>query len=150
MNTQTFLRTLGAGIAGTSVMTAVTFMAPLMGLPEMNTAKMLSGFMGVSVTAGWFAHFMIGIVLAFIYTTIFANRIPGSGWIRGAIYGIVPWLVLQSMLSPMMGSGIFSLNTPTPVLIVLGSFMGHVIYGAVVGTVWGNRPLAVDRIIAAR
>jgi len=135
MNAQRTSRAVVAGLAGTAVMTTVALMGPLMGMPEMKTGEMLAGFMGIPVTIGWMAHFMIGSVLAVIYATLFSAKLPGSSWIRGAIYGLIPWVVLQSMLSPMMGMGFFSLGSPAPVLILLGSLMGHLIYGAVVGAI---------------
>ena len=44
----------------------------------------------------------------------------------------------QILVSPMMGAGVFAVNTPAPILMVMGSLMGHVVYGAVVGFVYGT------------
>lgn len=138
MNSQTISRAVLAGLVGTAVMTAVALMGPLMGMPEMKTGDMLAGFMGIPVILGWIAHFMIGSVLAIIYASLFFEKLPGAPWLKGAIYGIAPWLVLQLMLSPMMGAGVFSVKTATPVSMLIGSLMGHLIYGAVVGSVYGT------------
>jgi uncharacterized membrane protein YagU involved in acid resistance len=123
-------------------MTIFMLMGPLMGMPEMSIGKMLSGFMGVPEALGWVAHFMVGTILALIYVYVFASRLPGSGLVRGAIYGLIPWFVDQIMVNPMMGAGVFASNTPAPMLMVVGSLMGHLVYGAVVGAVYGIKHTA--------
>lgn len=122
-----------AGIAGTAVMTAVgLWIAPMMGMPRMNPAEMLAGAMGGMLVLGWIAHFMIGVILAGIYALV-ASRIPGPPAVRGALYGIAPFLVAQIMVMPMMGMPIFSGSA----VMAMGSLIGHLIYGAVVGAVYG-------------
>ncbi|MBX2991820.1 MAG: DUF2938 family protein [Bacteroidetes bacterium] len=127
-----------AGLAGTLVMTVVMLMAPLIGMPPMPIGNMLAGFMGIPVALGWAGHFMIGGVLAVIYATVFANRLPGSPFVRGALYGLIPWFIAQIMVNPMMGAGMFASNTPAPIMMVLGSMLGHLVYGAVLGAVYGK------------
>ena len=134
-----FGKAITAGIVGTLAMTMLMIMAPFMGMPEMNIGKMLSSFMGIPVALGWLAHFMIGSVLAIIYAYGFAEKIPGKGWLRGVIYSLIPWLAAQIMVNPMMGAGVFASATPAPLMIVMGSLMGHLVYGAVVGVVYGVR-----------
>lgn len=138
MNTQSIPRAIFAGLVGTTVMTAIALMGPLMGMPEMKTGEMLGAFMGIPSIVGWMAHFMIGSVLAVIYVTLFQENLPGAPALKGALYGIAPWLVLQIMMSPMIGAGFFSLNTAAPALMLMGSLMGHLVYGAVVGAVYGR------------
>lgn len=125
-----------AGVIGTIVMTLMTMMATAIGLP-MDIPAMLSGFMHVSITIGWLAHFMIGIALALIYVYAFMSWLPGSPVVKGALYGVFPFLVAQIMLMPMMGMGLFTANAPNALMLVLGSLMGHLVYGAVVGGVYG-------------
>lgn len=144
-----FGKSIAAGISGTIAMTLLMIMAPLMGLPEMNIGKMLSSFMGIPEALGWAAHFMIGSTLALIYVYGFAQRLPGSSWLQGALYGLIPWLASQIMVNPMMGAGIFASNTPAPVATVMGSLMGHLVYGAVVGGVYGLRQPAQAPVTAS-
>ena len=127
-----------AGVIATAVMTMVMLMAPLMGMPEMNIGKMLGGFMGVPAVVGWVAHFMIGSVLASIFATAFAARLPGAPWLKGVLFGLIPWLAAQVMVNPMMGAGVFASNTPAPFMMVMGSLLGHIVYGAVLGAVYGR------------
>lgn len=47
------VRAIGAGVAGTALMTAVgLWVAPLMGMPAMNPAEMLAEAMGGSLVLG--------------------------------------------------------------------------------------------------
>ena len=129
-------RAVLAGLAATAVMTLFMLMAPLMGMPEMNIGKMLSGFMGVPTVIGWAGHFMIGVVLAIGYAVFFEPRLNTFPAVRGILYGLIPWLAAQVMVNPMMGAGLFASNTPTPFLMVMGSLLGHVAYGAILGVAY--------------
>lgn len=129
-----FVRAAVAGILGTAVMTAVgLYAAPMMGMPPMNPAAMLAGQMGGSTVMGWIAHLMIGVTLAEVYAVV-AGSLPGPVVVRGALYGVAPWLLLQVAVMPMMGMGLFS-GAMSP---AMGSLLGHIIYGAVVGVVYGE------------
>ncbi len=132
-------RAVLAGVAGTAVMTIVAMIAgPMMGI-EMDVPKMLSGFMHTSLAVGWLAHFMIGTILALIYALFFVNLLPGPSWLRGMLYGVAPFLLAQIMVMPMMGMGFFTINAPNTIMLVMGSLMGHLIYGAVVGAIYAPR-----------
>lgn len=123
-----------AGLIGTAVMTMVgLWVAPMMGIPRMNPAEMLAQPMGGSIVLGWVGHFMVGVVLAIIYALV-APRLPGPFWARGALYGIAPWLVAQLVVIPMMGMPVFSGS----IVMAMGSLIGHLVYGAVVGAVYGS------------
>lgn len=123
-----------AGLSGTAVMTALMLMAPMMGMPPMNIGKMLGSMMGGITALGWIAHFMIGTVLAVIYGALFASRLPGSPAARGTLFGLAPWLLAQIAVMPMMGAGFFSGSA----LVAGGSLMGHIVFGATVGAVYGR------------
>lgn len=132
-------RAVAAGLIGTVVMTMVgTLAAPMMGIPRMNPADMLAAAMGGHAVLGWAAHSMIGTLLAVIYAAV-AARLPGPPAARGALYGVAPWLLSQVAVMPMMGMAFFSGS----MALAGGSLMGHLIYGAVVGAVYG-RPTALQ------
>lgn len=127
-------RAIAAGVIATLVMTAVgEWIAPMMGIPRMNPAEMLAAQMGGSFAIGWVAHLMIGTILAVIYALV-APWIPGQPWVRGALYGVGPFLVAQIAVIPMMGMPLFSGS----VAMAMGSLIGHLIYGAIVGGVYGR------------
>lgn len=137
MRALNFRRAVLAGIAGTAVMTLMTVMAGVMGM-EMDIPGMLSGFMGTPVVVGWIAHFMIGTMLALIYAAGFAAWLPGTPWLRGAVYGLFPFLLAQLAVMPVMGMGVFTSGAPNAPAMVIGSFMGHLVYGAIVGAIYGR------------
>ncbi|MDO8549623.1 MAG: hypothetical protein Q7S39_05670 [Ignavibacteria bacterium] len=152
MKTQfSFQSTLIAGVIATAVMTAFTYMAPLMGF-EMNIPKMLAGTMGTSIIVGWLAHFMIGTILAFIYAGIFLPVTKQEANYRsGAVYGIFPWLLAQLMVMPMMmvingGSYISGLFSGS-IMAAMASLVGHLIYGAILGGIY--KPQTVSEKAAA-
>jgi len=138
MNNFNLQRALAAGIGGTTAMTMVMFMVPVMGMPKMDVAAMLAGFMGIPVALGWIAHFMIGIVLALTYGFAFARKIPDTTWTRGAIFSLIPWIMAQVLINPMMGAGFFATHTTEPMMIVMGSLLGHLVFGIVIGLIYGS------------
>jgi len=134
-------RAVLAGLVGTTAMTALMLAAPMMGMPRMNIGEMLGSMMGGMTSLGWAAHFMIGTVLAVIYAGFFANRLSGPAAMRGMIFGLLPWLVAQVIVMPMMGAGFFSGSF----MLATGSLMGHLVYGAVVGAVYRKTEGAASR-----
>jgi uncharacterized membrane protein YagU involved in acid resistance len=129
-----FPRAVIAGLVGTVAMTLVgLFAAPLMGLPPMNPADMLAGAMGGNLMLGWGGHLMIGVVLALGYAAV-GSVLPGPGITRGAIYSIAPFLMAQILVMPMMGMPLFSGS----VSLAMGSLVGHLVYGAFLGGVYGE------------
>jgi len=127
-------RIIVGGLVATAVMTVLMLMAPAMGLPPMNIGAMLGSVMGGSLFLGWMAHFVIGTMLAIIYAALFASRLPGPGFVRGALYGLVPWIAAQLVVMPMMGAGLFGGSFGAG----FGSLMGHLVYGAVMGGIYGE------------
>ncbi|MGD9524830.1 MAG: DUF6789 family protein [Gemmatimonadales bacterium] len=129
------MKSVTAGIAGTVVMTMMgLFVAPMMGIPRMNPAEMLAGQMGGVMLLGWVAHLMIGVILAVAYAALFAARLPGPPALRGAVYGLIPFLMAQLIVMPMMGMPLFSGSVP----MAMGSLIGHLVYGMVVGALVGD------------
>ncbi|MBZ0202337.1 MAG: DUF1440 domain-containing protein [Ignavibacteria bacterium] len=128
---------LSSGILATLSMSALAIAAPTMGMPEINVPKMLSMTMGLPMIAGWIAHFMIGIVLSFMYAGLFYKILPGPNAVKGMIFGLIPWLMAQLLVMPMMSlmngmsftSGLFSGS----MIMAAGSLMGHLVYGLVLG-----------------
>ena len=139
-------RAIVAGIVGTIVMTAVgLWVAPLMGMPAMNPARMLAGAMGGGLVPGWLGHFMIGAVLAVIYAAV-APVLPGNPVVRGGLYALAPFLLAQLVVVPMMGMPLFSGSA----VMAMGSLVGHLVYGGVVGGVYGPVPAAASVASGAR
>ena len=126
-----------AGINGTIVMTLFMFMGNIMGI-EMNVPKMLASMLGGNIIIGWVMHFMIGTTLAVSYGFLLYDRINiNKSWLRGAVFGIIPWLMAQLIVIPMMtqmngmgfSAGLFSGS----MLMATASLMAHLVFGTVVG-----------------
>lgn len=129
-------RAVVGGIVATGAMTIVgAWVAPLMGMPAMNPATMLAGAMGGSLALGWIAHVMIGIILAVGYAFA-APFLVGGPLVRGALYGLAPFLVAQTMVLPIMGMPFFSGSAT----LAVGSLVGHLVYGGVLGVIYGPPP----------
>jgi len=130
-------KTLTTGMVATIAMTIVMFMAPLMGLPKMNAAEMLSMTMGFPIVIGWVMHFMIGIIFTLGYTFIFSkllNKISNK-ILNGAIFGMIVFVFAQIAMA-MMGL-IFTLPkmSGNMGLMMLGSVIGHVVFGIAVAVI---------------
>ena len=138
-------RAILAGVVGTAVMTLVgLYGAPMMGIQPMNPAEMLAGAMGGNLLLGWGAHFMIGVVLAGAYA-LTAGVLPGPAPVRGALFGLAPYLMAQLVVVPMMGMPVFSGS----VSMAMGSLIGHLVYGAVVGGVYGGASVRRQAAVVA-
>ena len=127
-------RILLAGAAGTAAMTMLMLVAPLMGMPKMAIGEMLGSFLGIGTAAGWAMHLVIGLILAAIYAAVVATRLPAFPLVRGAIYGFGVFLMAQLVVTPMMGGGVFSGGN---VMTIAGSLMGHLVYGGILGALYG-------------
>jgi uncharacterized membrane protein YagU involved in acid resistance len=123
-----------AGIAGTIVMTAVTMLAPMMGMPEMSPPKMLSAMLGTPVFVGWIMHFMIGIIFAFAYTYVCILKWKIKNvYLKGAVFGIVIFIIAQIAMA-MMGAN----AEGSKMMMIMGSLIGHIIFGITVSKIVGD------------
>ncbi len=97
---------------------------------------MMSAMMGVPMAMAWVMHFLIGIIFAAMYVFIFSKLLKkiSSKYLRGAIYGIIAFILAQIGL-PVMDA-VFGNTMPEPqgsmVLLMIGSVMGHLIFGIVI------------------
>lgn len=125
------------GVAGTMAMTFLMYVGgPMMEMPKMDVAAMLGGMLG-GWTMGMMMHLVNGIVIfPLIYALILFNRLPGAPALKGLVWGAILWVVAQVIVMPMMGAGLFGLNSGSAMSAV-GSLMGHVIYGTLLAWIAG-------------
>ncbi len=135
-------RAVVAGLVGTAVMTCLMLVAPVVGLPRLAIGQLLSTLLAVSIAflpigpaTGWLLHGLFGILLAVIYAAVFAGRLPGAPLARGALYGVMVFVLAQLVFMPAVGAGVFSRGD---VPMILGSLLGHLVYGGLVGTIYGE------------
>lgn len=127
-----------AGVAGTLAMTVLMLIGPMMGGPKMDVGSMLgpmNPLMALPYWMGWVMHFVIGIVLVWIYAAFLMSILPSDGWKRGMIFSLIPFLLKEIMVSPMMGMGLFDGGD---MMMIMGGLVGHLAYGGVVGFIYGD------------
>lgn len=131
-----FISAIIAGILGTLVMTAMIYVAPMLGMPKMDIIGMLGTMFtpntGTATIVGIVAHFMMGAVFALIYALLWSLGIGTPNWLWGLIFGAVHG-VLAMITMPMMTK-----MHPRPPqmdsgpMMMIGLMMGHLVFGLVV------------------
>lgn len=81
-------------------------------------------------------NLIVGLVLAGVYARFAEPVLTGPSWRRGAIFSLAPWLVSILVLFPIMGGGFLAMNVDAGPLAVLGDLVVHLVYGAVLGTMF--------------
>ena len=120
-----------AGIIGTTVMSFIMYVAPMMGIPKMNPPAMLAGMMDMPIAVGWFMHFVVGIIFAVFYVFLFAPKITITNKIlKGAAFGFIVFIFAQIAMA-MIGSLMVGMPEPDGAMIgmILGGILGHVVFG---------------------
>ncbi len=127
------------GLVGTGLMTLMMyFVAPMMLGRPMDIAAMLGSMMGNNWMMGMMVHFVNGtVIFPLIYVFLLYKLLPGAPWLRGILWGAVLWLLAQVVVMPMMGGGLFS-SEMGGMMAVMGSLIGHAIYGAALGGITGG------------
>ena len=90
-----------------------------------------------TVTAGWLYHLFNSAVIGAIFGWLVAPRVRtyGSGFAWGAAYGFAWWILGGLVLMPvLLGMPAFApLMMPEMQMVAMGSLIGHLIYGLVLG-----------------
>jgi len=136
-----------AGLTATAAMTALLLVEPSVGLPKIAMGQILSSSLGLASARlaagpalGWIIHFVVGALLALLYAAVFERRLPGGALARGLIYGVLVFLAAQVLFMPLVGGGFFSRGDGE---LLTGSLLGHLVYGGLVGWIYGGAAPAV-------
>ena len=125
---------LGGFAATLAITTMMYLIAPMMGL-SMDIAAMLGSMLGGYWWAGLIMHLMLGaVVFPLVYAFVLYHFLPGNPTLKGITFGVALWLMAQLVVMPMMGAGFFSSNAGG-MMAAIGSLMGHLLFGAVLGFV---------------
>ena len=148
-----------AGFVATAVMTALMYAAPMMGMPKMDIATMLGAmFLASPASAFWLGimiHFMMGTLLFPAIYRFTLQPGSGSGTGRGVLLGVILWAAANLMVMPMMGAihpMVKSGMMPAPGFLMLnlglmapiGSLIGHLLYGALLGKLAGRKAVGLQ------
>lgn len=127
------------GFAGTVVITIMMYVvSPMMMGMRMDIADMLGSMLGIGWTMGMIMHFVNGtIIFPAVYAFVLYGWLPGSPAVKGATWGAILWLLAQIMVMPMAGAGFFS-SAMGGMMAVVGSLVGHLLYGALLGVIAGD------------
>ena len=135
-------RAAAAGLIATGAMTALLMVEPSIGLPQIAMGETLSSTMtaisshtAVGPAGGWLVDFVVGILFAMFYAAYLEHRLPGTPFLRGLLFGCVVFVLAQLIFAPLSGNGLFSHGD---VEMLVGGLLGHLVYGGVVGYVYGG------------
>jgi hypothetical protein len=151
-------KAFGADVLGAVVMTALMAMARAMGMPvnlEMVLGTMIGGAPSLaSWIMGFIIHLMAGGIFALIYAVGFEYWTHRADWLVGLGFGVIHTLfsgVLLAMIPAMHPLVPEQMPAPGPFMSNLGMmgvlafFILHLIYGAIVGAMYGpviHQPVA--------
>ena len=147
---------LAGGAVGTVVLTSGLRIAQAAGYTRMDILLLLGTIFtdnrSRASLIGYVIHFVNGLLFALVYYAIF-RAVGHAGWVFGAILGVVHAAfaggilvtVLLPVVHPRMGT-LWSDSEETPILeppgfllvnygrrTAIGTLIGHVAYGAIVG-----------------
>jgi len=94
-----------------------------------------------SLMVAWGVHLLVSVVLAVMFAVIAGSRGENQGtapgW--GLLFGLIVWVVAWQIAMPLLlGEPVFGfVRHIRAVPFAVGSLLGHIIYGAVLGSgVW--------------
>lgn len=139
MTAKNGLKGMIAGFIATIVISILDMMRINMGImPEMNMIKMLAEMLGVpgQMAIGWFVHFLVGTVFyGLIYAWLAPSLPTDNHWVKGLVFGVGAAVLANVTFMPAGGAGLFGLKMG--LMAPLGDFMTHIIFGLVLGGVYG-------------
>lgn len=125
-----------AGVVFGLMMQMMTALAP--DGSEMPVIAMIGQIVGSpTVLAGWVYHLFNSAVIGALFGWVLGGRVHNytSGLTWGAAYGFVWWIVGGLLLMPiLLGMPAFApLMMPEMRMVAMGSLVGHLIYGLILG-----------------
>jgi hypothetical protein len=95
-----------------------------------------------SIAVGWVYHLFNSAVIGALFAVFLGARVTsngtGAGW--GAVWGVVWWILGALILMPLLlGMPAFaSLRMPPMRPIAMGSLIGHLVYGVLLGVAYAR------------
>lgn len=143
-----FGRAIMAGVVAWAVFGFVLSILPALGVERLNVPLMLSGLLSADTEVpGWLVLFAAGLVFALAYAVWFVAWLPGPGWQRGLVYGIIPWLVMALVIAPLLpllNPAMDPRAVPGFLLVDFGAtavfamLVAFLIWGGVLGALYGH------------
>jgi len=136
-------KAVAGGFVGTIMFTLMMrFMAPMMGV-RMDIVARLGEMTHTGMAGGIFMHFLNGtVIFPLIYVYLLYRWLPGAPWQKGLLWGLILWFGVETVMMPMMGGGLFSMEMGG-MKAIMAALVGHLVYGAILGGVAGA-PVAAE------
>lgn len=100
------------------------------------TENELTERVGSAFGFGMVLNLAMGMVWAIIYARFVEPRLSGPGWRQGVLFALLPWLLSLVVFFPIAGAGMFGMDIGAGPLPVIGNLVVHLVYGAVLGTIF--------------
>ncbi len=95
-----------------------------------------------SIAVGWIYHLFNSAVIGILFAAFLGSRVTsnGSGVAWGAVWGVLWWVLGGLILMPLLlGMPAFaSLKMPPMRPVAMGSLVGHLAYGVLLGFVYAR------------
>ena len=136
-------KAIAGGFIGTVLFTLMMrFVAPMMGV-RMDIVAKLGEMTHTGMAGGLFMHFLNGaVIFPLIYVYLLYRWLPGAPWQKGLLWGLILWFGVETVMMPMMGGGLFSMEMGG-MKAIMAALVGHLVYGAILGGVAGA-PVAAE------
>ena len=138
----------GGALAGLVGGIALGVMMQLMSAPTPEGGSMpMMAMVGMvvhstSITVGWIYHLFNSAVIGILFAGFLGGRVSGnrSGVAWGAAWGVLWWVLGGLILMPLLlGMPAFaSLIMPPMRPVAMGSLVGHLVYGSLLGIVYAS------------
>jgi hypothetical protein len=134
-----------AGLVATTVMTILTYVLPVLGIPTWDPAGTYGAIFNAQVhpdstSSRWWLglifHLLTGtLMFSFLYDFL-ADRLvlPNTRWKKGIIYAVGLWLFIEVIVKPIAGNGFFSSNMASPLAQTISSLVTWLVYGLLLDT----------------
>jgi hypothetical protein len=148
-----------AGFVATSVMNLLMFLPRVGGWPETDIGWLLASVLpdGASgmLNANWWIgiawHYLNGMVLfPLLFAVAFDPWLPGQRVVRGLLYSLLLWVLIEVLALPLLHAGIFATGLREPLKFSLVYLLGHVGYGLFLGGMAGAKDGLAARFDLAR
>ena len=107
------------------------------GIPPMDPANLVTNIVGLPQghIIGTVIHFGLGLIIFPIgYMFIAYRYFPGPYLLRGALWGVLLWLVAMAVVVPLAGLPIFfGFGKP-----MMAALFAHVVYGVILAAIVGK------------
>ena len=81
-------------------------------------------------------NLLMGLAMGLVYGRFVEPALGGPGWRKGVLFSLVLWVLSVVLFLPVMGGGFLGSEIDAGPLPILGNLILHLVYGAVLGSVY--------------